>query len=74
MGPCSPTICSPQGLEHEAARKSYSYEYGEDVREPVIDHKDEIVIRAAECERTIKECQDSLKDTGRLYKDPLVNT
>jgi hypothetical protein len=74
MGQNSCVPCSSEQIQTEVQGNNFAFEYGEDTHEPKIDHDDDLTSRSSEIEPILFDCQQRLRTTSRLYKDPTMRT
>lgn len=74
MGQNSCVPCSSEQIQTEVQANNFAFEYGEDTHEPKIDHEDDLTSRSSEIEPILFDCQQRLRTTSRLFKDPTMRT
>lgn len=68
------SICAPNHIEAEFKNNPFDYQFGEDFLETNIFHEDNIVCRVREIEHNMHDCQENLKISQKLYKDPTMKS
>ena len=64
--------CSGTGELDET--RFFEYDFGEDNHEPLINHLDNIESSDEACRIFLYDCQQKLKLSSRLYKDPSLSS
>ena len=67
-------ICTNNTNQPEYEEIFFNYAFGEDAREPSIEHSDILTSNHKTVEYHLKDCENKLKISGKLYKDPTMKT
>jgi hypothetical protein len=68
------SICTPNHVEVEFNNNPLDYAFAEDALEARIPHEDSIICRVRDIEQNLNDCQEKLKISEKLYKDPTMKS
>jgi hypothetical protein len=74
MGTAAIQCCSPTLPLNEMDLNPLAFMFGEDNNETKIIHEDSISCRNKDIESVMKECEGKLKESAKLFKDPLMKS